>query len=70
MVIVGSEDIILPPAESRTLSDGIPNCTLIVIEKAGHFPMLEQPREFNRTLRDFLDGAAPGGVGQRRSARA
>jgi pimeloyl-ACP methyl ester carboxylesterase len=64
MVIVGSEDIILPPAESRTLSDGISNSTLIVIEKAGHFPMLEQPREFNRTVRGFLDGAAPGGVGR------
>jgi pimeloyl-ACP methyl ester carboxylesterase len=54
MVIVGSEDIILPPAESRTLSDGIPNSTLIVIENAGHFPMVEQPGEFNRTLRGFL----------------
>jgi pimeloyl-ACP methyl ester carboxylesterase len=43
LVIVGEKDIITPPAESRALSDGIPNSTLAVIENAGHFPMLEQP---------------------------
>lgn len=55
LVIVGEKDIITPPAESRALSDGIPNSTLAVIENAGHFPMLEQPIEFNRALRVFLD---------------
>jgi 3-oxoadipate enol-lactonase len=55
LVIVGEEDIILPPAESRVLHDEIPNSILTVIEKSGHFPMLEQPHEFNRVLRTFLD---------------
>jgi 3-oxoadipate enol-lactonase len=54
LVIVGSEDIITPPAESRALHNGIPNSTLVVIEQAGHFPMLERPFEFNRVLREFL----------------
>lgn len=55
LVIVGEEDIILPVAESRALHDGIPNSTLVVIENAGHFPMLERPQEFNRVLHTFLD---------------
>ena len=55
LVIVGSEDIVTPPAESRALRDGIPNSTLVVIEQSGHFPMLERPVEFNRVLCDFLD---------------
>jgi aryl-alcohol dehydrogenase len=55
LVIVGEKDIITSPAESRALSDGIPNSTLTVIENAGHFPMLEQPIEFNRALRVFLE---------------
>jgi 3-oxoadipate enol-lactonase len=55
LVIVGKEDVITPPAESLVLHDGIPNSMLTVIEEAGHFPMLERPREFNRVLRTFLD---------------
>jgi pimeloyl-ACP methyl ester carboxylesterase len=26
----------------------------VLIERAGHFPMLEQPQAFNAALRDFL----------------
>jgi hypothetical protein len=39
-----------------------PNSMLSVTARAGHFPMLEQPDEFNRVLRDFLDRyvASPG----------
>lgn len=54
LVIVGEKDIITPPSESQLLRDGIPNSTLVVIKNAGHFSMLEQPVEFNRTLRAFL----------------
>jgi pimeloyl-ACP methyl ester carboxylesterase len=55
LVIVGKMDTVTPVAESRALSEGIPNSTLVVIEKAGHFSMLERPVEFNRVLRGFLD---------------
>jgi 3-oxoadipate enol-lactonase len=54
LVIVGEEDMIFP-AESQAFIDGIPNSKLVVVEKAGHFPMLEQPLEFNRALRGFLE---------------
>jgi pimeloyl-ACP methyl ester carboxylesterase len=54
LVIVGEKDIITPPSESQVLSQGIPNSKLVVIKNAGHFSMLEEPVEFNRTLRAFL----------------
>ena len=54
LVVVGEEDIITPPRESETLAAGIPSAELLIIEKAGHFPMLEQPAVFNRELRRFL----------------
>lgn len=54
LVVVGDEDIITPPAESAVLAKGIPDCRLEVVGDAGHFPMLEQPEEFNRVLGEFL----------------
>jgi pimeloyl-ACP methyl ester carboxylesterase len=54
LVVVGEEDVITPPEESRKLAAGIPDADLCVVEKAGHFPMLEQPDAFNRALRRFL----------------
>jgi pimeloyl-ACP methyl ester carboxylesterase len=54
LVVVGEDDIITPPEESRQLADGIPDATLCVVPRAGHFPMLEQPAAFNTALRQFL----------------
>ncbi|RAZ83063.1 carboxylesterase [Mesorhizobium hawassense] len=54
LVVVGNEDVITPPAESVILAASIPDSRLEVIEDAGHFPMLEQPRKFNEVLTAFL----------------
>jgi pimeloyl-ACP methyl ester carboxylesterase len=54
LVLVGEEDVITPPSESRTLANGIPNSQLQIMASAGHFPMLEQPDAFNRLLGEFL----------------
>jgi 3-oxoadipate enol-lactonase len=54
LVIVGEEDRVTPPRESKLLAEGINNSTLSVIPKAGHFSMLEQPAAFNRILRSFI----------------
>jgi pimeloyl-ACP methyl ester carboxylesterase len=54
LVVVGEDDIITPPDESRQLADGITSAELCIIEMAGHFPMLERPAVFNPLLRKFL----------------
>ncbi|KZD20483.1 alpha/beta fold hydrolase [Tardiphaga robiniae] len=54
LVVVGDEDIITPPSESKALAEGILNSQLEIVTKAGHFPMLEQPVAFNLLLGAFL----------------
>lgn len=54
LVVVGEADIITPPTESKQLASGIPSAELCIVERAGHFPMLEQPTIFNPALRGFL----------------
>ncbi|UOP10330.1 alpha/beta fold hydrolase [Pseudomonas palleroniana] len=55
LVICGEEDQITPPDQSSSLATGIPNATLELLKRAGHFPMLEQPERFNAVLCAFLD---------------
>src|SRR5262245_17909735 len=54
LVVVGDEDEITPPAESKRLAEAIPGATLVVIPKAGHLSSLEQPDQFNQALTTFL----------------
>ena len=55
LIIVGSEDKVLPPEESRILADVIPGAELSTIEHAGHLSNIEFPDRFNTILREFLD---------------
>jgi pimeloyl-ACP methyl ester carboxylesterase len=54
LIIVGEQDIMTPVKYSKYLRDNIPNSTMHVIEKAGHSVMLEQPREFNAYVKDWM----------------
>ena len=46
LVVVGSHDFICSPLQAQRLHHGI-NCSkMVLIEKAGHFPWLEQPEQF------------------------
>lgn len=58
LVVCGKEDRITPPEESEALAKGISNSRLVLIEGAGHFPMLEAPEVFNLELRRFIDELA------------
>ena len=54
LVIVGSEDVLTPPAEAEALCAAIPGCELQIIPKAGHSSCIERPAAFNHTLGEFL----------------
>ena len=54
LVLVGSEDVLTPPAEAETMARAIPQAELEVIPAAGHLSNLEQPEVFTRLLADFL----------------
>jgi pimeloyl-ACP methyl ester carboxylesterase len=46
LVLVGDADWICPVAEGQRLNQGIPNSRLVVLEKSGHFPWIEAPKQF------------------------
>jgi pimeloyl-ACP methyl ester carboxylesterase len=57
-VIGGREDRRVPPAVHAALAGQIPGATLRVVEGAGHFTPLEQPRAITDALRDWLGAPA------------
>lgn len=55
-IIVGRDDPACTLAQSEVLQREIRGATLSVIDQAAHLSNIEQPAEFNRLLRAFLDG--------------
>jgi pimeloyl-ACP methyl ester carboxylesterase len=63
LIIVGEEDVLTPPAESRAMHAAIPGSQLAIIPAAGHVSNLEQPEEFNDRILDAgcrMQGKPPG----------
>jgi len=54
LVIGAGSDASAVPEESKTLVALLPRAKLVMIEKCGHFPMLEQPEKLNQELEAFL----------------
>jgi pimeloyl-ACP methyl ester carboxylesterase len=55
LVVHGSQDTLVPLADSREAARRIPCAQLEVIPGAGHWPMREKPDQFNRLVVDFLN---------------
>jgi 3-oxoadipate enol-lactonase len=54
LVISGEFDPLVPPWLSRRVADAIPGARYAVVRRAGHNPMDERPRAFERILLEFL----------------
>lgn len=54
LVITGSADRVVPPANSKRLAKKLPNAQLMTLEGAGHLCFIEQPDAFNGAVVDFL----------------
>jgi pimeloyl-ACP methyl ester carboxylesterase len=64
LVIVGEHDRVTPPAAAVELAGELPDARLVVLEGAGHLPMLERPEALAAVLRDFArEVLAPGREG-------
>lgn len=59
LVIVGEHDIGTPQASALTIHRHLPDSVLVVIADAAHMTCIEQPAQFNRALRMFLDSSLP-----------
>jgi len=54
LVIGGKEDRLTPPKYSGYLHEHIPDAQLLMVDKAGHMVMLEQPAVVTEAIADFL----------------
>lgn len=57
LIIWGREDGLTPVAIGKAFDEDIPDSELVVIDKCGHVPQLENPALFNAALLKFLAGA-------------
>jgi pimeloyl-ACP methyl ester carboxylesterase len=55
LLVWGNNDTITPPMVGEEFHNLIPNSELHFIDKCGHAPMMEVPREFNMILHGFLE---------------
>ena len=52
-------DWVTPVSSAQTIASLMPNAKLVVFEKSGHSPQIEERELFLSTVRDFLDTAVP-----------
>ena len=66
LVIVGTADVLTPPAQARLIARLIPGARLEVFPGGGHMLMLERTEELDRLIVDFArEVGAPPGAGAR-----
>jgi proline iminopeptidase len=54
LVLAGHDDFLFPPESQALLAAGIPDARLRIIERAGHNPQTERPKETLAAVADFL----------------
>jgi 3-oxoadipate enol-lactonase len=54
LILVGDQDTLTPPTAAEAMREKIPHSKMYVIPQAAHMSNLENPREFNARLLDFL----------------
>lgn len=56
LVTVGRHDRACPLESAETIASGVPGARLVVFERSGHLPFVEEQAVFLDTVRDFLLG--------------
>ena len=59
LIIWGARDTLAPPRTGKVLEMKLPRARLVVVERAGHEPMLEAPERFRAVLEAFLERGLP-----------
>jgi proline iminopeptidase len=59
LITVGRTDWITPVECSQTIAELIPDSRLVVFEKSGHSPQIEEAEAWTKVVREFLAEVAP-----------
>lgn len=57
LVVWGAQDGLAGPAVGRQVAEEVGAAAVAIIDGAGHMPMFEQPEEFGRVLRRFIESS-------------
>lgn len=55
LIVAGAKDPIVPMEAAEAIRAEVPKSEIVVFEKSGHFPMLEEPAKFRVVLEEFLE---------------
>ncbi len=55
LIVVGNNDFITTPFQAAKLHESIKKSQMKVIDNCGHFPWMEQPEEFYKVVKEFLE---------------
>jgi pimeloyl-ACP methyl ester carboxylesterase len=59
LVVWGSDDHTVSPDDGQAFAAAIPGAKLVVINRSGHVPSLEQPEQFVQAVETFLANSSP-----------
>jgi pimeloyl-ACP methyl ester carboxylesterase len=62
LIVWGARDRIIPVSHGYRAHELVPGSRLDVFERSGHFPHLDEPERFTRTLLDWIASTEPAGV--------
>lgn len=54
LILAGQYDRVCSLNQARIMEQGIPGARLVVFEKSGHMPQMEEPARYIQVVRDFL----------------
>jgi non-heme chloroperoxidase len=54
LLVWGRDEKLMPVAAGEWLRDHVPGSELVVFERSGHCPMLEEPERFNELVSEFV----------------
>jgi pimeloyl-ACP methyl ester carboxylesterase len=55
LVLFGAQDAVVPLSEGETVARAVPGASLKVLDKCGHFPMMEQVDQTRAIIKSFLE---------------
>ena len=59
LIVWGERDRVIPVGHGRATHETVPDSTLVIFEKSGHFPHSDEPDRFTSVIEDFVRSTAP-----------
>jgi 3-oxoadipate enol-lactonase len=58
LLVTGDEDKVAPPAATQAMAEKIKGARCKILERCGHWTMIEKPQDCSKLLSEFLHGVA------------